>query len=221
LNTGQPPAVAVYTDGGCDKNPGGTGGWAFRIIAGDRVLERSGRVENTTNNRMELTAAIEALKALKKRSKVNLFTDSQYLALGMSQWLSGWIKRGWKLKTGDQVKNADLWRELHDLSRKHDVEWIWVRGHSGDKDNVRVDKMVGEAIRGRVDPGSRRKSAEVTAVPEVKVNRIKGKPASVTITLKSGRDSRTDRPARMKIAPQHLQKLIEDLIAAQREIEES
>ncbi len=190
------------------------------MISGERVLERSGRVENTTNNRMELTAAIEALKALKKRSQVRLYTDSQYLAKGMSQWLPSWIRRNWKLKTGDPVKNADLWKELYNLSQKHDIEWIWVRGHAGDENNVRVDALVGDVIRGKGSGADSPRANETAAIPQVKVNRTKGKPASVTITLKLENGAGKHRPPRLKIAAEHLQRLIEDLIAAQRSIEE-
>ena len=136
--------VTVYTDGGCEPNPG-TGGWGAVLAYNGHYKELSGGEPETTNNRMELTAALEALKALKRRCEVLLYTDSEYLRRGITEWLPAWKRRGWKRKTGS-VKNLDLWRELDLLVQKHDVEWRWVRGHSGDPLNERCDELANEAI---------------------------------------------------------------------------
>ncbi len=212
--------IIIYTDGGCDKNPGGTGGWAFRIISSDKVLERSGRVESTTNNRMEMLAAINALEALKKPAKVELFSDSQYLVKGISEWIHNWVRRGWKLKDGSPVKNDDLWKKLYELNKKHSVTWTWVRGHADDQNNILVDKLVRAAIKGKIAKGKSKQVEAISAVPQVRLSRGKGKPAAVTINLKSASGAQVDRPVSLKIGAEHLQKLIEDLIAAQRKIEE-
>jgi ribonuclease HI len=213
--------IRIYTDGGCDVNPGGTGGWAFRILDGDRAVERSGRVEGTTNNRMELTAAIRALEMLKVPSELELFTDSQYLARGMSEWIHGWIRRNWALKDGSPVKNDDLWKRLFELAKRHQVSWTWVRGHRDDTNNVRVDHLVKKAMKGElVGDGS---SAEgVSSVPpKVELIKRRGKPIAVTISLKPGPTVQMDIVPKLKIEVEHLQKLVEDLIAALRETEES
>ncbi|MBU0517379.1 ribonuclease HI [bacterium] len=213
--------VKIYTDGGCDKNPGGTGGWAYLIIQGPTSLECSGRVENTTNNRMELSAAIYALYSLKSGHIVDLYTDSQYLSRGMNEWIFSWIKRGWKVKDGNPVKNVELWQKLHALSQKHQITWNWVKGHADDEYNQRVDKLVQQAMKGKLVNGKAGEHSAAPALPQVKVNKSKGKPVSVTISLSSSKNVRVDTAKELKVDGAQLQKLIEDLIAALRQIEES
>lgn len=135
------PRVTIYTDGGADPNPG-PGGWAAILLeeAGGRGKEISGAEPFTTNNRMELTAAIQALTALKVRCRVRLLTDSQYLRRGVTEWLPGWAARGFKRKDG-ALQNEDLWRRLAELIERHEVRWEWVRGHSGDRHNERADRL--------------------------------------------------------------------------------
>lgn len=133
-------AVIIYTDGACLGNPG-PGGWAALLRAGATERELAGGEPATTNNRMELMAAIAALEALKRPCEVVLHTDSQYVRQGMLEWLAGWVRRGWKTAGGDPVKNRDLWERLHAASTAHRVDWRWVRGHSGDPLNERVDQM--------------------------------------------------------------------------------
>lgn len=139
------PQVTIYTDGGCSPNPG-PGGWAYLLIdeANSRRKEGSGNASGTTNNRMELTAAIEALRALKRPCLVTLHTDSKYLQNGTG-WMQGWIKNGWKTSKKKPVKNRDLWEQLQVEIQKHTVHWCWVEGHSGNKYNERVDQLVAEA----------------------------------------------------------------------------
>ncbi len=137
--------VVIYTDGGCDPNPG-AGGWGAILVQGRRAKELSGGALHTTNNRMELTAAVEALNALKRPCSVLLTTDSEYLQRGVTQWLADWKRRGWKRKTGE-VKNADLWKELDRLTSSHDVRWRWTRGHAGDPLNERCDELAQQAIQ--------------------------------------------------------------------------
>jgi ribonuclease HI len=137
------PRVIVYTDGGCDPNPG-PGGWAalLRYAAHEKVL--TGAARDTTNNRMELTAAIEALRLLKRPCRVDLYTDSQYLRRGLTEWLPAWRRRGWKRK-GGALANSDLWQELDQLASQHEIAWHWVRGHAGNRDNERVDRLARQA----------------------------------------------------------------------------
>jgi ribonuclease HI len=217
--------IKIYTDGGCDKNPGGTGGWAVRLQNGEEIVERSGRVEKTTNNRMEMTAAIRALELLDelnwngRRCPVEIYTDSQYLTRGMNEWIFGWQRRNWTLKDGTPVKNADLWKRLLDLEMKHPVTWIWVQGHAGNPENLRVDHLVQEAIRGKKATEVPRSDLEhpeaVLAPPEVKLIRRRKQPIAVSISQKAS----TTR--RLRIEWAHLQKLIEDLLRVQREGDES
>ena len=136
--------VTIYTDGGCVPNPG-VGGWAAVLIGANRRREISGGERDTTNNRMEMTAAIEALAALRTSCEVSLHTDSEYLKKGITEWLPKWRRNGWKTKSGP-VKNADLWQRLQDEVDRHDVSWAWVKGHSGVPENERCDELVGEAI---------------------------------------------------------------------------
>ena len=123
------PHIIIYTDGGAKPNPDGPGGWGALLIAGDHRKELSGGDPSTTNNRMELTAAIEALTALKQSSSVDLYTDSEYLKNGITEWLPAWKRRQWKTAARKPVKNADLWQRLDVLASEHDVRWLWVRGH--------------------------------------------------------------------------------------------
>ncbi len=141
------PSVTIYTDGGADPNPG-PGGWGAVLLhpASGTLRELRGGEPQTTNNRMELTAAIRALEALRQPSRVELHTDSQYLRQGVTEWLPGWIARGWRRKDGE-LRNEDLWRRLAEEAARHEVQWRWVRGHAGDRYNERADQLATEAIR--------------------------------------------------------------------------
>ena len=141
----RPPKVVAYTDGACRPNPG-PGGWAVILRSGSAERILAGGEAHTTNNRMELTAAIEALAVLTTPGAVELHTDSQYVQRGITEWLPNWVARRWRKSDGRAVLNADLWKKLHDAIQKHDVRWHWVRGHSGDPDNERVDRLANEAI---------------------------------------------------------------------------
>jgi ribonuclease HI len=132
--------VEIWTDGGCKPNPG-PGGWAALLRFGDVERELSGGVAQTTNNRMELTAAAEALEALTRPCVVALHTDSEYVRNGVTRWSTGWVRRNWRNAAGDPVANMDLWRRVLDAAKRHDVSWHWVRGHSGDENNERVDRL--------------------------------------------------------------------------------
>jgi ribonuclease HI len=137
-------SVTIYTDGGCDPNPG-PGGWAALLLSGDHRKELSGGLSDTTNNQMELTAAIRALEALKNPSRVTLVTDSQYLRMGITQWITNWKRNGWKTANKTPVKNRDLWETLDGLTRQHEITWKWVKGHAGQPENERVDQLATEA----------------------------------------------------------------------------
>ena len=140
--------VTVYTDGACSGNPG-PGGWGAVLLSDEHRKEISGGEEQTTNNRMELTAAIEALKALKVRSQVDLYTDSTYVKKGITEWIVNWKKNDWKRRSGKRflpVKNADLWRELDRLVAEHEVSFHWVEGHAGYEENERCDELARRAI---------------------------------------------------------------------------
>ena len=138
--------VEIYTDGACRGNPG-PGGWAALLIFGERRKEISGSEHHTTNNRMELLAAISGLEALKKvPTKARVYTDSQYVIKGISEWVENWKQRGWKTADKKPVKNQDLWERLDALAEKHDLEWHWVPGHAGVEGNERVDQLANEAI---------------------------------------------------------------------------
>lgn len=139
--------VTIYTDGACDPNPG-PGGWAALLIYNKREQTLTGSERQTTNNRMELTAAIEALKALKQPSWVEFFTDSQYLRLGITEWIPNWRARNWRRK-GGKLANVDLWQALDKSIQDHQINWHWVRGHSGDRNNQRVDSLARSAISRR------------------------------------------------------------------------
>jgi len=132
--------VEIFTDGACKGNPG-PGGWGAWLKAGEHEKEICGGEANTTNNRMELMAVIEALTALTRPCKVVLHTDSQYVQKGISEWIHGWKKRGWKTAAKEPVKNADLWQALDEAQARHEVEWRWVRGHAGHVGNERADQL--------------------------------------------------------------------------------
>jgi ribonuclease HI len=137
--------VEIYTDGGCRGNPG-PGGWGVLLIAGAARRELSGAVSATTNNRMELTAAIEALQALKQPVHATLYTDSKYVCTGIEEWLPQWRQRGWKTADRKPVKNLDLWQALDAARAPHQVRWKWVKGHAGNAGNERVDQLANDAI---------------------------------------------------------------------------
>ncbi|HVT50207.1 MAG TPA: ribonuclease HI [Dongiaceae bacterium] len=139
------PSVEIFTDGACSGNPG-PGGWGALLRYGTVEKELSGGEALTTNNRMEMMAAIAALEALKRPAKVRLHTDSQYLRNGITEWLPGWKRRGWKTADKKPVKNADLWQRLEAAEKPHQVEWLWVRGHDGHIENERVDQLARSAI---------------------------------------------------------------------------
>ncbi|MET1254669.1 ribonuclease HI [Aliikangiella maris] len=137
--------ISIFTDGACRGNPG-PGGWGAILRAGEHLKEIYGGESQTTNNRMELTAAIKALEAIKRPSKVILTTDSQYVRKGITEWLPGWKARGWKNSAKKPVKNADLWQILDQLNQRHDIEWRWVKGHSGHPENERADTLANQGI---------------------------------------------------------------------------
>lgn len=137
--------VEIYTDGACKGNPG-PGGWGVLMRYGEHTHELSGGEPNTTNNRMELMAAIMALKALKKPCSVILSTDSQYVRQGITQWIHGWKRNGWKTADRKPVKNAELWQALDEQAARHEVEWRWVKGHSGHPGNERADQLANQGV---------------------------------------------------------------------------
>jgi ribonuclease HI len=137
--------VIIHTDGGAAPNPG-PGGWAAILTFGDHEKELKGGEPDTTNNRMELMAAISALEALKRPCRVDLHTDSQYVQQGISRWIFGWKRNGWKTADKKPVKNGELWQRLDTAVARHQVRWHWVKGHAGHELNERADQLVGEAI---------------------------------------------------------------------------
>jgi len=137
--------VVIYTDGACRGNPG-PGGWGVLLCANGREKELFGGERLTTNNRMELTAVIRALEALKRRCRVRLYTDSQYVHKGISEWINDWKRRGWRTADKKPVKNVDLWQQLDALSKEHDIDWHWVRGHTGHDGNERADALANRGI---------------------------------------------------------------------------
>jgi ribonuclease HI len=161
------PAVVVYTDGGAEPNPG-VGGWGAVILdpsSGEREI--SGGDDSTTNNRMELTAAIRALETLHPGRRVDVHTDSTYLRLGITQWLRRWKAAGWRVRGGDAVKNEDLWRDLESASSRHRVRWHWVKGHSGHRHNERAHALAAAEIERRRRPAPRRAAGSTPAGVEV------------------------------------------------------
>ena len=145
VDQGSTERVVIYTDGACSGNPG-PGGWGVWLRYGEHEREMFGSEAQTTNNRMELMAAIQALESLKRDVSVLLHTDSSYVSKGITSWVHGWKKRGWKTADKKPVKNVDLWQRLDEVAARYDVEWKWVRGHSGDEGNERADEL---ARRGR------------------------------------------------------------------------
>ncbi len=180
LSDSTPPQVEVYTDGGCDPNPG-PGGWGAVIRWDEREWTLSGNDPATTNNRMEIHAAAAALALLEGllgRCQVNLHTDSEYLRQGITEWIDGWISRDWLTRDEQPVKNQDLWRVLHRLTQAHDVTWHWVKGHAGHPLNEQADRLATEARRARRRPRPEPGTPPVSAHPD------DGRPA-VEIYVKS------------------------------------
>lgn len=150
--------IDAYTDGACKGNPG-VGGWGVLLRSGAHHKELHGGERHTTNNRMELTAVIRALEALKQPSRVRVHTDSQYVQKGISQWIRDWKRRNWRTADKKPVKNVDLWQRLDELAATHEVEWLWVRGHAGHPENERADQLANLGVqaalgRGRQTPAA-------------------------------------------------------------------
>jgi len=143
-------SIEIWTDGSCLGNPG-PGGWGALLRYGDTEKELYGGEAQTTNNRMEMTAAIKALGALKERSQVTLHTDSTYVKDGLTKWIKGWKRNGWKTAAKKPVKNKDLWQALEVAVAQHDVTWIWVKGHAGDPGNEKADELAGLGARAAAD----------------------------------------------------------------------
>jgi len=139
------PQVTIYTDGACKGNPG-PGGWGAWLASGGHDKELFGGEAQTTNNRMELTAVIEALASLKRSCEVTLYTDSEYVRKGITEWIVGWKQRGWKTADKKPVKNIDLWQRLDALRALHQVHWRWVKGHAGDPGNERADQLANRGV---------------------------------------------------------------------------
>ena len=136
--------IKIYTDGSCLQNPG-KGGWAAILYINNEKLVISGNKKNTTNNQMELTAAIEALKKVPEEQEIQIFTDSKYVKLGITEWIEKWIQNNWKTSSKQNVKNVGLWKELNTISKKHKVKWSWVKGHAGNTFNEEVDQLAKKA----------------------------------------------------------------------------
>ena len=139
------PKVTIYSDGGAKPNPNGPGGWAALLISGQHQKEISGGEPSTTNNRMELTAACEALEALKQPCEVEFYTDSTYVRSGITEWLPNWVKNNWRTSSKKPVANQDLWERLYAATQRHTIHWRWVRGHSTNAYNNRVDELATQA----------------------------------------------------------------------------
>ena len=137
--------VEIFTDGACSGNPG-PGGYGAVLKYGETIKEISGGAPDTTNNRMEMIGVIEALKSLKRPCKVKITTDSKYVVKGMTEWIQGWIKKGWKNSRKKDVLNKDLWMKLLELAKQHEVKWLWVKGHDGHPENERCDELARDAI---------------------------------------------------------------------------
>ena len=136
--------IKIYTDGSCMGNPG-NGGWAAIIFMNNEKIAITGNKKNTTNNQMELMAAIEALKKIPTGQKVQIYTDSKYVKLGITEWIEKWSQNNWKTSSKQKVKNLELWTELNEISKKHKIEWFWVKGHAGDPINEKVDSLAKKA----------------------------------------------------------------------------
>lgn len=143
--TEQKRCVDIFSDGACSGNPG-PGGYGTILKYGDHIKELSGFDPETTNNRMEMLGAIAGLEALKQPCHVTMTTDSQYLVKGMTEWIAGWQRKGWKNSKKEEVANRDLWERLLELSQKHQIEWVWVKGHAGHPENERCDELARDAI---------------------------------------------------------------------------
>jgi ribonuclease HI len=144
--------VEIFADGACSGNPG-PGGYGVILRYGEKSAELSGFAPHTTNNRMELTAVIEGLRRLKRPCRVRVITDSTYVVKGMSEWIEGWIRKKWKNSQKKPVMNKDLWEELLELSKPHRMEWVWIAGHSGHKENERCDELARRAVQTRRSAG--------------------------------------------------------------------
>jgi ribonuclease HI len=136
--------IKIYTDGSCLNNPG-NGGWAAIINFNNKVKKISGSVKDTTNNKMELMAPIQALKTIKERQPIEIYTDSQYVRLGITDWVHKWLKNNWLTSKKEQVKNKELWIQLYELNKSHDIKWIWVKAHAGNVLNEEVDLLAKQA----------------------------------------------------------------------------
>jgi ribonuclease HI len=145
--------VVMYTDGACRGNPG-PGGWGVLLLSDDTEKELCGGAPATTNNRMELMAAIQGLSALTPSCSVDLYTDSEYVQRGITEWMINWKKRGWKTASRKPVKNEELWRELDELTRRHEVRWHWVKGHSGHPLNDRADQLANDGLEQALEAGA-------------------------------------------------------------------
>lgn len=139
------PQVLIYTDGACKGNPG-PGGWGAWLRSGEHSRELWGGESGTTNNRMEMTAVIEALASLKRSCRITLYTDSEYVKNGITTWIHGWKRRGWKTADNKPVKNIELWQRMDALTRLHEIEWRWVKGHAGDPGNEKADELANRGI---------------------------------------------------------------------------
>jgi ribonuclease HI len=148
------PGVVIYTDGACSGNPG-PGGWGAILMFGEKTKEICGGEPDTTNNRMELMAAIQALETLTRPCQVELHTDSQYVMKGISEWIHNWKRRGWRTADNKPVKNDDLWRRLDEARSRHNVKWRWVKGHAGHEHNERADALAGQGLKDALEVVSR------------------------------------------------------------------
>jgi len=136
--------IKIYTDGSCLKNPG-NGGWAAIININNEIKEISGSVKDTTNNKMELMAPIKAIQEVKEQQPIEIYTDSQYVKLGITDWIHKWIKNNWQTSKKEPVKNKELWMELYELTKSHEIKWIWVKAHAGNTLNEQVDLLAKQA----------------------------------------------------------------------------